>query len=149
MVTLILRMTKTRKACHPVILLPFTPPTQTPGQCTESPPSHLTWKAWVKVTLRNTFLLSSCTFMYFFLYRFVLCSHCTLFGFPFLDLNLIGGYGFHFCHFMWPWNQNVCEEDWFQARESPLKITDMDKPKTNETLKLQIMKHNIVSVQNT
>lgn len=25
----------------------------------------------------------------------------------------------------------------------------MDKPKTNETLKLQIMKHNIVSVQNT
>lgn len=31
----------------------------------------------------------------------------------------------------------------------PLKITDMDKPKTNETLKLQIMKHNIVSVQNT
>lgn len=83
MVTLILRMTKTRKACHPVILLPFTPPTQTPGQCTESPPSHLTWKAWVKVTLRNTFLLSSCTFMYFFCTDLccVLIAHCLVFHF--------------------------------------------------------------------
>lgn len=49
----------------------------------------------------------------FFLYRFVLCSHRTLFSFPFLDLNLIGGYGFYICHFVWTWNQNVCEEDWF------------------------------------
>lgn len=65
-----------------------------------------------KGNIEEYFFVVQLHFYVFFLYRFVLCSHCTLFGFPFLDLNLIGGYGFHFCHFMWPWNQNVCEEDW-------------------------------------